>query len=715
MNLRGTSALYGTQSPRVLFTGIKPNYKKELGLSFGDYVEVHNGTTNTSQEQSLACIALYPEGNATNTWRFYCVSTRSYVRRSTWKKMVTNDLIIRSLDGDARADLEALLPDPLTPGPAETLPDESQRPVDATPNENENALDPTIDADEATSDEEAPAEPSRRSARIAAGVNAPERLTLATKVHQSSWKEASKVKAINGEIMQLYEEQEALKPVKEVAKDAEVLRSHMNVVEKYLADGDHDKTKARIVVNGSTQDPAMYPNKSSPTLALHSLFTVLAFYNSLTGYLMAKVDIKGAFVQTPMEGKPIYMRMDKKLTAYVIALYPLYASFVQANGSLINLLQKAMYGCVQASSLWFKLLAKLLIGAGYVASETDPCVIRREVAGMISIILIYVDDLLIFASSEELERIRKILLDRFKSITMEIRNAVSYLGMQIEWKHPRFEVNMDFYVRKLIKEWMHLPIKQTPGGKDTFKLTDDSPPLSEAMRLTFHSMVQRILYVSKRVRTETLTVVSFLCTRVTKATEEDQKKLEHVLGYLRNAITKRLIIAGDSLMQIIAFVDAAFALHFDSKSHTGVVILIGGTVVYVSSRKQKCIAKIPTEAELVGFTDNLCLVELFHELVSFILGQKASTPIVFQDCTAVISLVTIGGGITRTKHMRAGMNLGKESVNEKRIVVRYCNTADMMADGFSKVLEGAPFQKFATFLQGGVKIAVKPTGGRWKK
>ena len=123
-------------------------------------------------------------------------------------------------------------------------------------------------------------------------------------------------------------------------------------------------------------------------------------------------------------------------------------------------------------------------------------------------------------------------------------------------------------------------------------------------------------------------------------------------------------------------------------------------------------AKSPTEAELVALTDNLGLVELFHEFVCFLLGRHAPVPIVYQDCTAVISLVTIGGGITRTKHMRARKNLGKESVDEKRIVVLYINTKDMMADGLSKVLEGAPFHKFASCVLGGIRLTVKTTGGR---
>ncbi len=68
INLRRTSALDGTVCPKVLFTGIKPNYRKELSLAFGDYVEEHVDTDNTSRERSVPCIALYPIGNATGTW-----------------------------------------------------------------------------------------------------------------------------------------------------------------------------------------------------------------------------------------------------------------------------------------------------------------------------------------------------------------------------------------------------------------------------------------------------------------------------------------------------------------------------------------------------------------------------------------------------------------------------------------------------------------------
>ena len=142
-----------------------------------------------------------------------------------------------------------------------------------------------------------------------------------------------------------------------------------------------------------------------------------------------------------------------------------------------------------------------------------------------------------------------------------------------------------------------------------------------------------------------------------KATEEDQSKLRRLLGYLKASQGRKLQIrvTGPGSMQIRAFVDAAFALHFDAKSHTGCVVTVGGAVVYVSSGKQKGMTASPTECELVALTDKLRLIGLFHEFVSFLIRKEADVPIVYQGSTSVISMITKGGGTTRMKHLRARM------------------------------------------------------------
>jgi CMP-N-acetylneuraminic acid synthetase len=83
-------------------------------------------------------------------------------------------------------------------------------------------------------------------------------------------------------------------------------------------------------------------------------------------------------------------------------------------------------------------------------------------------------------------------------------------------------------------------------------------------------VVAKLLYLAKRVRPDILTAVSFLCTKVTKPTTEDQQKLSRVMGYLKQSVDYEYIIQPTKPLRVIAYVDAAFATHDDSKSHSGV-------------------------------------------------------------------------------------------------------------------------------------------------
>jgi hypothetical protein len=146
---------------------------------------------------------------------------------------------------------------------------------------------------------------------------------------------------------------------------------------------------------------------------------------------------------------------------------------------------------------------------------------------------------------------------------------------------------------------------------------------------------------------------------------------------------------------VTAYIDAAYAVHGDSKSHSGVVIYVGDTLACVSSKKQKCMSKSPTEAELIALTDNLGLVELFREFLEFVTQGPVPPPTIYQDCSAVVSLVTKGGEKTRTTHLRARMHLAKEMVDEGRAAIVHILAPEMKADGFSKLYDEAKHRPFA--------------------
>jgi hypothetical protein len=439
VNTRRTPAIEGNMCPKVLFTGRPLDFKKEFGLAFGDYVEAYEGTTNCMTDRSTACIALSPTNNSTGAWLLWKLSTRSRIRRTNWVRMVTTPLIIDAMNAIAResaeqveapvlqlqdmivtqqsaagrpkADEEEVEPEE-TPGETQER-EREQAQIAAEENAEEQDDTPELvpQDDEDDSDDEAEDEEKESpvvTTRSGREIKRPSRFVGVTKVARARWNEQPASEAVNAELTQMFVGLKALKPVKkaDIAEGAQVLNSHMFVVEKQHANGEYDKTKGRLVADGRDQDPSMFPNKSSPTVAIHSVFTVLGLVAALKWLIVVKIDIKGAFLQTPMTGEPIYMRLDPKLTKFAINLFPDMTKMVEKDGCLYTRMLKAIYGCVHASALWYLEIRKFLEGLDYEGSETERCVFRKRVGERIFILLLYVDDILALVDKEEAERLK---------------------------------------------------------------------------------------------------------------------------------------------------------------------------------------------------------------------------------------------------------------------------------------------------------------------
>jgi hypothetical protein len=89
------------------------------------------------------------------------------------------------------------------------------------------------------------------------------------------------------------------------------LNCHIFSAEKFRADGTHDNFKSCMVANGNEQDPDVYLDRSSPMVAIHSIFMCLclAAYNNT--YKVVKLDVKGAYIQTEMQGAAVFMRCNR--------------------------------------------------------------------------------------------------------------------------------------------------------------------------------------------------------------------------------------------------------------------------------------------------------------------------------------------------------------------------------------------------------------------
>jgi hypothetical protein len=397
------------------------------------------------------------------------------------------------------------------------------------------------------------------------------------------------------EIMMCFATLCALESVfKEETAGIAALTCHLFTVEKFHADGTYNKTKSRLVAHGNEQDALMYPDRSSPTVSMHAIMTSLTVAANNRGMKLAKIDVKGAFIQTEMRGSPVYIRCHKKLTELIVEVLPGIRQYVCRDGTLYCRLLKALYGCVQASKLWYDKLSAFLTGLGYQRCPVEPCVMKRVVDGKVYQLLIYVDDILIIAEEAEFERLRAAFTKQFRWITMEVNDSLSYLGMQIALGKGYVELDTIFYIDKALQNYKDIVEQPAPGTKELFEI-GQSALLDDDARKQFHMTVARLLYLSKRARPDIVTVVAFLCTRVKSPTVEDQQKLECLLGFLKRTREWKCRLEPQGVFSVVADVDASFAIHADSKSQTGCVIFVAGVPVYCSLKKQKCMMKSPTE------------------------------------------------------------------------------------------------------------------------
>jgi hypothetical protein len=77
-------------TPRHRFTGNKPDYKKDLSLGFGDYVQALVPSNNSiarnavDDERTEGAIALYPVGGTAGGWKFLRLKKGTLVTRYHW-------------------------------------------------------------------------------------------------------------------------------------------------------------------------------------------------------------------------------------------------------------------------------------------------------------------------------------------------------------------------------------------------------------------------------------------------------------------------------------------------------------------------------------------------------------------------------------------------------------------------------------------------------
>ena len=482
-----------------------------------------------------------------------------------------------------------------------------------------------------------------------------------------------------------------------------IIPSSSFVKAKYTADGAFEKLKTRLVAGGHRQDRLIYDNGASPTAATSSVFMIAALAAN-ENRAVATVDFPGAFLNSfmPDDSPPIYMRLNRYETKVLTEIDHCYKNFICSNGTVVVKLKRGLYGCIESARLWYDTLRNDLEQIGFIRNPHDMCVFNRtEHDNTQTTIVVHVDDLLISGKSEKhLDKVIDDIQCIYKSLSIQRGRVHNYIGMVFDFSDVgKCKVTMDGYVHDLLESYSHITgVAKTPAVNELFLIHDNIELLSDKQRMEIHTLTAKLLYLSKRVRPDLLTAISFLSRRVLKPTAEDLKKLHRVIRYLRHTQTMGIVLQPDIHLQLYGYVDASYGVHSDMKSHTGVIIGIGKGPIYAKSTTQRLNTKSSTEAELVALSDSTGQV-LWTRNFLLEQGYNLGPATVYQDNMATISLVKNGkSNSERTRHIAIRFFFVKDKVDKKEIKIQYLQTGNMLADLLTKPLQGHLFERLRNAL-----------------
>jgi hypothetical protein len=297
----------------------------------------------------------------------------------------------------------------------------------------------------------------------------------------------------------------------------------------------------------------------------------------------------------------------------------------------------------------------------------------------------------------------RLLTETYTDITVKRGKVHEYLGMKFDFSNPgEVFISMTKYTKEIVSDSGVTGFADTPAAADLFEINETSNSLDNNQREIFHRLVAQCLYVVTRTRPDASLPVIFLTTRVLSPTEQDRQKLDRVLRYFNGTheLGLHLGISGDNELRVTCFADASHGVHYNGKSHTGIVISHGRGAVLAKSMKQKIVCRSSTESELVALSDATSLAA--YELQFMIsLGMEMGHAQVYQDNTSTIRMAQNGRSCSdRTKHIKLRYFFIKQYLDSGEFVVTHCPTEIMTADILTKPLQGKLFRDMRARLLG---------------
>jgi len=458
--------------------------------------------------------------------------------------------------------------------------------------------------------------------------------------------------------------------------------------------------KARLVAQGFSQRPGLdYDETYSPVMdgITFRYLVSLAVHEKLDMRLM---DVVTAYLYGTLDND-VYMKIPEGFSM------PEACKSSPREFYAIKL-QRSLYGLKQSGRMWYNRLSECLIKEGYTNDPICPCVFIKKNGSGFVIIAVYVDDLNLIGTPEELQKAVEYLKKEFE--IKDFGKTKFCLGLQIEHLKGGIFVHQTTYTQKVLKQFYMdkahplstpMVVRSLDPTKDPFRPKEEDEEIL-GPEVPYLSAIGALMYLANCTRPDISFAVNLLARFSSSPTRRHWNGIKHIFRYLQGTIDLGLYYPYDSRPEMIGYADAGYLSDpHKAKSQTGYVFTCGGTAISWRSMKQTLTATSSNHAEIIAMhetsRESVWLRSMTHYIrkSSGLSPEDDNPPItLYEDNTACIAQLK-GGYIKgdRTKHISPKFFFTHDLQKNGEIDVQQIRSSNNLADLFTKALPTATFEK----------------------
>ncbi|XP_013720479.2 uncharacterized mitochondrial protein AtMg00810-like [Brassica napus] len=363
----------------------------------------------------------------------------------------------------------------------------------------------------------------------------------------------------------------------------------------------------------------------------------------------------------------------------------------------VCLLHKALYGLKQAPRAWYQRFATFATRVGFKQSNCDSSLFVHHNRSDIAYLLLYVDDILLTASSSALRD--SIIASLNVEFTMtDLRQLHYFLGITIKYNKANLFLQQKTYAMEILQRANMSECNSCTTPADARgKLSDEgSPPMSDPT--LYRSLAGALQYLTF-TRSDIAFAVQHVSLFMYAPLDSHYNALKRILRYIKGTLDHGLQLTPNTSHTLTAYSDADWPGCPNTRQSTsGYCIFHGDNLISWSSKRQQTVSRSSAEAEYRGVANDVSEVTWIRNLMLELYCPLRTATIVYCDNVSAVYLSTNPVQHQRMKHVEIDTHFVRKRIAIGHVRVIHVPSSQY-ADIFTKGLHSPLFLDFKSSLR----------------